>query len=269
LLALTPGGKPQTLPANQDGLADLKGALDNLFSHPNIAPFIGKQLIQHLVTSNPSPAYVARVSAAFNAGQSHGFGSGKRGDMQATVAAVLLDTEARCGSSCAAGFGRLREPAQFIVNIAKAFNATSDGILNSSSSAMGQNVFDSPTVFNYFPHTFTVPGTSLQGPEFGIDASAEAIYRENFVNTLVFGHVQPPAPATGTQIDLGGLTALAATPAALIDRLDRLLLHGTMTAAMRATLLSAVNGIAASNPKSRAQTALYLVLASGQYQVQR
>ncbi|MDD5037158.1 MAG: DUF1800 family protein, partial [Methylococcaceae bacterium] len=180
-----------------------------------------------------------------------------------------LDPKARCGNRCGANYGRLREPAQFILNVARVFNANSDGILNASSSTMGQNIFYSPTVFNYYPHSFNVPGTNLQGPEFGIDASAEAINRENFVNTMVFGHIQPPAPATGTRIDLSDLTALASTPTALINRLDGLLMHGAMPQAMRRTLQATAKDTCPNQPQFCAQTVLYLVLASGQYQVQR
>ena len=149
------------LPADQDGEIDLKEAIDNIFYHPNVGPFIGKQLIQHLVNSNPSPAYVSRVAAAFNNN-----GVGVRGDMKAVITAILLDPEARGNVKANPDYGHLREPALFIANLLRAFNATSDGILNDQSRAMGQDLFNSPSVFNYYPHEYTVPGTDVQGPEY-------------------------------------------------------------------------------------------------------
>ena len=112
LLLSYPGSVFSTLPANQDGETDLRQALDNIFHHPNVGPFIGKQLIQHLVTSNPSPAYVARVAAAFDDD-----GSGVRGDLTAVVRAILLDPEARGPRRPIPAYGHLREPVLFITDL--------------------------------------------------------------------------------------------------------------------------------------------------------
>jgi uncharacterized protein (DUF1800 family) len=269
LLSLSPNGHPVNLPANQDGKTDLKEALDNIFNHPNVGPFIGKQLIQHLVTSNPSSAYVKRVTEAFNSGSSHGFGSGKRGDLQAVIAAILLDQEARGATPAGPEFGRLREPVQLVVNVLKALNAESDGILNEETLPMGQNLFNSPTVFNYYPHEYTVPGLILQGPEFGIASSSQLLTRENFVNTVLFGKIQPDSTSSGTTVDFSQYTNLANTPDVLVNQLNQDFLHGGMPQLMQTQLLAAIESVPANDPKLRAQTALYLVLASGQYQVQR
>jgi uncharacterized protein (DUF1800 family) len=269
LLSLSPNGLPTTLPASQDGQTDLEEALDNLFNHPNVGPFIGKQLIQHLVTSNPSPSYVNRVSNAFNSGKSFGFGSGKRGDMKALIAAILLDEEARGASKTAPDYGHLREPVQFVLNVLRTSNAHSDGILNQITSPMGQNLFYPPTVFSYYPHSYLLPGIMLDAPEYAIDASSQAIARENFINKIVFSQIQPSISSPGTSIDLTALNALSANPADLVNKLDQLYLHGTLTDNMRTQLLIAINAIPVDKPKLRIQTALYLVFASGQYQVQR
>ena len=268
LLSLSPNGAPITLPAKQDGQVDFEAALDNLFNHSNVGPFIGKQLIQHLVTSNPSPAYINRVSTAFNTGRSNGFGTGNRGDMQALIAAILLDIDARGALKTEVNYGHLREPAQFVLNILRTSNAQSDGILNQLTTLMGQNIFNSPTVFNYYPHSYMIPGTLVDGPEFGIDTSIAAIARENFINSLVFSKINVTG-SVGTSINFSQLNTLAANPLDLINTLDQVFLHSTMDQNMRTQLLTIINSISAKNPLLRSQTAVYLVLTSNQYQVQR
>jgi hypothetical protein len=268
LLSLSPNGAPITLSAKQDGQVDLEAALDNLFSHSNVGPFIGKQLIQHLVTSNPSPAYINRVSTAFNTGRSNGFGTGNRGDMQALIAAILLDIDARGALKTEVNYGHLREPAQFVLNILRTSNAQSDGILNQLTTLMSQDIFNSPTVFNYYPHSYMIPGTLVDGPEFGIDTSIAAIARENFINSLVFSKINVTG-SVGTSINFSQLNTLAANPLDLINTLDQVFLHSTMDQNMRTQLLTIINSISAKNPLLRSQTAVYLILTSNQYQVQR
>lgn len=258
-----PGARFPQLPANQDGETDLRQALDNIFYHPNVGPFLAGRLIRALVTSNPSPAYVRRVAAAFDNN-----GAGVRGDMKAVVRAILLDSEARGASKPATTYGKLREPLQFALNILRAFNATGDGALESSVRGMGQRLFYPPSVFSYFPAEYIVPGTTVYGPEFGIQSTSTAVAHANFVNKAVFGRFGDAAPA-GTQLDLNPCVALASNPNALLDKLNRLMLHGTMTAAMRTEILNAINAVSATDLKRRAQTAVYLVAASSQYQVQR
>jgi len=259
-----PGAVHQALPANRDGAVDLSDALDNVFDHPNVGPFIGKQLIQHLVTSNPSPAYVSRVAAAFA-----NDGSGTRGNLRAVVRAILLDPEARGASKGDAAYGRLREPVLFVTNLCRALDATSDGILGSTATALGQNLFNSPTVFGYYPHAYGIPGTPFQGPEFGIQTNVAAQARANLVNTLAFSQIRSAAPDFGTSLDLRGLQSLAADPARLVAELNWLLMHGSMSDPMKATVTDAVSAVPATNPLLRAQTALYLVATSSQYQVAR
>jgi hypothetical protein len=257
-----PGAVDSAIPANEDGSVELAQALDNIFNHPNVGPFLGKQLIQHLVTSNPSPAYVARVSAAFDNN-----GGGVRGDMKAVVRAVLMDPEARGEVKTDPGYGHLREPVLFITGLLRAFGATSDGELAAQANAMDQNLFNSPTVFSYYPHDYLIPGTTVQGPEFGIQSSSAAEARLNFVNSLTTTGIR--TTDGGTAIDLSSLVPYAATPASLASRLNEMLLHGTMSSAMASAVTTAVTAVPATNPLLRVQTAVYLVAGSSQYQVQR
>ena len=255
-------------PAGLSMSADLANALDTVFRHPNVGPFIGRQLIQKLVTGDPTPQYVARVAAAFDDN-----GHGVRGDMQAVVTAVLLDPEARGAIKLDPGYGKLREPVLFVLGLARALDTASDGVyLSQQAAGMAQNVFRPASVFNFYPPDYVVPGTSSLGPEFALQNSATAINRYNFANTLAFGTMPPQANvqgATGTKPDFTTLAAVAGDANALLDKLDVLLLNRTMPAAMRATIATAVNAVPAGDPVARAKTALYLVGSSTFYQVER
>jgi len=257
-----------TLPAGQTSAQDLQMALDDIFNHPNVGPFIGKQLIQHLVTSNPSPAYIARVSAVFADN-----GSGVRGDMGAVVQAILTDPEARGDAPAAANFGRLREPALFITAMLRSLGGQSDGVLpRNAISAMGQPMFTPQTVFNFYPPSFVLPGTETLAPEFGIENAATALARANFVNTVIMQGGAKPDPtvtgSTGTTIDLTALSAIT-YPSGMIAQLNQTLMHGSLSSAASAVILAAVNAQSVTDPLAAARTASYLVLSSAQYQVER
>jgi hypothetical protein len=265
------------IPARTSSVAnaylDLNDALDNIFNHPNVGPYIARHFIHSLVTSNPSPAYIARVAAKFN-----NDGTGERGDLKAVVEAVLLDPEARGNVKTTATYGHLREPALFICNMlrlfdAKSFNRTtnSDGYLEPRARDMDQSILRPTTVFSYFPADFSLPGGSgLLGPEFGILSTSTTLRRANFINTIVFNgiNVSTDAPQ-GTSLDFSALQALAATPSALVDEVNRLMLYNTMSPEMRTSIITAVTAVNSSNPLKRARTAVYLVATSSQYQVQR
>jgi uncharacterized protein (DUF1800 family) len=274
------------IPAGQTADQDLNAAMDNIAFHPNVAPFISKQLIQHLVTSNPSPAYVQRIAAVFSAT------ANSPTQLFQVVQAILLDSEARGDSKDPAAlpnYGRLREPAQFITNILRAFNATSDGVLDSlpltvnglpsaiGSADMSEDIFNAPSVFSFFPPTAGVPGEKgVLGPEFALFSSLTSLRRANFVNRVIFSTIPaaPPDRPLGTSIDLSALDPLASNPNQpnqLIDVLNQLLLHGTMSADMRQSVLTAVTSIpnTTANQRLRVRTAIYLILTSPQYQVQR
>ncbi len=256
-----------TLPAGQTPEQDLKMALDDIFNHPNAGPFIGSRLIQHLVTSNPSPAYVARVSAVFADN-----GSGVRGDLGAVVKAILTDTEARGDTPVASNFGHLREPALFVTALMRSLGGQSDGVLlRSAVGAMEQPIYTPQSVFNFYPPGFVLPNTQTLAPEFGIDDAASLLARQNLVNTLIFGGGAKADPtvtgSTGTSIDLGGLAATT-DATALIAQMNQLLMHGSLSGAASAAILTAVNAQSAADPLAAARTAAYLVLTSGQYQVE-
>jgi uncharacterized protein (DUF1800 family) len=263
-----PGGRSQT--------QELNAAIDNIAFDPNVAPFIGKQLIQHLVTSNPTPGYVARISAVFTAN------ANSSTQLYDVVRAILLDPEARgdfIDPVAQPNYGKLREPVQFITNLLRAFNATSDGVLNSlnvggssiGSADMSQNVFQAPSVFSFYPPTARVPGENALGPQFGIFSSLTSLRRANFANRVIFSNIPAAAPnrPTGTSIDLSPWDPLASNPDQLIEALNQLLLHGAMSAEMRDSVRVAVETIPASNARLRVRTALYLIATSSQYQVQR
>jgi len=255
-------------PAGLTAQADLTNAIHDIFSNVNVGPFICRQLIQKLVTGNPSPAYVTRVNAIFDDN-----GLAVRGDMQAVITAILVDPEARGDVKTDAGYGKLREPVLFMTGLARAVNAQSDGVyLGQQSAVLGEDLFNPASVFNYYPPTYVVPGTALQGPEFALQNSSTTINRYNFGNALAFGTIGPISTlpgATGTIPDWSALQAVAGDASKLLAQLDMLLLHGTMSAATSAAIVPAINAIPASNTLSRAKTAFYLVATSPQYQVER
>ena len=259
--------------------AALEVVLDSLMAHPNTAPFIGKQLIQHLVSSNPSPAYVSRVSAAFIAGKYATFGTGQRGDMAATVAAVLLDAEARSATVTASG-GKLRDPVLMFTGVLRGLNGQTDG------DALGwwwgeglrEHVFRPPSVFNFFSPTFPVAGTTLVGPSFGIHNAVSAVERLNFLTYLLEWGGSDRAPdvpnSTGTQVDVSRFTADAVDAGRLVDRLSVIATGRTLPATTRAEIIKAVSWWTASTDRThwqanRVKTAAYLVYATPSFQVQR
>ncbi|OAD39623.1 hypothetical protein LPB72_20385 [Hydrogenophaga crassostreae] len=265
------------LPSGHNPGQALEAVLNSLMNHPNMAPFVGRQLIQHLVTSNPSPAYVQRVASAFVSGRFQGFGTGQRGDMKATVAAILLDAEARTTSPSNTA-GRLREPAQFFTGVLRALNGRTDG------DALGwwwgeelrQHAFRSPSVFNFYPPDYPVAGTSLVGPAFALHSTNAALQRVNYVNYLVFWDGSDPQQdvpgALGTRVDLSPFVSDAGDPGKLVDRLSLLALGAPLPTAAR---MAVVNAVAAYTQQTsgnnyltnRVRQAAYLVFASPNYQV--
>jgi len=260
-----------TLPAGGTITSDLTAAIHNAFMHPNVGPFVGKQLIQKLVTGDPTPQYVSRVATVFNNN-----GSGVRGDMRAVINAILTDPEARGAVKLDPGYGKLREPVLFMTGAARALAATSDGVYFAQQSGqLGQQLFYPASVFNYYPPTYVLPDTTRVAPEFAIANSNTTINRYNFANTLAFGTIAPLTTlpgAVGTTPDWTTLSALAGDPNTLLDRLNSLMLHGTMSVAMKSSIIPAITAIpatSAANLLTRAKTAFYLVASSAQFQVER
>jgi uncharacterized protein (DUF1800 family) len=257
----------QPLAAGQTAEQELDAALTIIFNHANLPPFVAQQLIEKLVTSNPSPAYVSRVAAAFASGKFQSYGTGKRGDMQATVAAILLDPEARRGDSsttAVATDGKLREPVVMMISIARAFHGTTDGSgFTYWSGNLSQDLFNSGSVFNFFPPTNPIAGTTLNGPEFAIFNTNTALGRTNFINSIVYGTI-----SSGTTVNLTPVIN-AGTPDQMADWLNTLFLHGTMSSQMKTSIVTALGALNATDTKDQAKAAIYLVTASSQYQVQR
>jgi uncharacterized protein (DUF1800 family) len=253
------------LPAGRDGNVDLEQALDVIAGHPNVGPFMGRQLIQQLVTSNPSPAYIARITAVFNNN-----GSGVRGDLGAVVRAILLDPEAR--GTPGPTFGKLKEPALAMLQVMRALHGVGDGLgLPGIARSMAQDPYLAPSVFNYYLPDYQLPGTALLAPPFQIHTEATVVNRSNWINTLIFGTVGVPFGPAGTSVtvDLAPLDAIAADPVALTNRLDVLLMHNSMSPAMKSVIVDSVGRIAANRLRARVQCALYLVATSSQFNVGR
>ena len=276
--------------------SDMAAVMTHLSDHPNVGPFIGKQLIQHLVTSNPSPAYVERVARVFNNDCNGLYSQGctnTRGNLRFVVQAILLDPEARGDLKTDPNYGKLREPAQFINGFLRAFNvksfdklSTSDGVLGNRSSgdftgSIDQPIFQPPTVFSYYQPSYEVPGTKILGPAFGILSTTTTLRRANNINTLIYTGVSTNTTPTvanpdrprGTSIDIANLEAMAENPIDVVNALDALLLHGTMHAQMRTSIVTAMNAINDANVttrnQKRARAAVYLVATSSQYEIQR
>jgi len=261
--------------------AELDAAIDNIFNHQNTGPYVCTQLIHQLVTSNPSPAYVGRCAATFVANKASST------QMQQVVTEILLDPEARGDTKTDPNYGRLREPVQLMTNLLRWFNATSDGVLvtnvsgaGSFSTPLGQDVFNPPTVFSYFPADYGLPGSSLVAPEFGILDTSTTYQRANFINTLFLANsgngiaASAPNRPTGTQTNYSAYqTAAQSSPTALVDMLNANLMHGTMSPSMKNTIVTTITAI--TNPdattlaRQRTQTAIYLVATSSQFQVER
>lgn len=258
-----------TIPAGTAGPQSLTLALDAIFAHPNVAPFISKQLIQRLVTSNPPPAYVARISAVFENN-----GSGMRGDLRAVVRAILLDVEARDDAIAGtASEGKLREPIMRLTGWARAFGASSPsdawpiGDTSSSSTRLSQSPGRSQSVFNFFRPGYTPPDSAiatagLVAPEFQLVNEPSVIAYVNYMAALV-------ANGSGDfKADYSTISALAPDSAGLVDEVD-ILLGAGLGATTKASIRSAVDAIAASATANRVFTAILLTLASPEYLVQR
>lgn len=268
--------------SSADPEASLRIALDRLAAHPNVGPFIGKQLIQRLVTSNPSPQYVARVAAAFaNNGQ------GTRGDMKAVIKAVLLDPDAR-SDSIASGphAGKLREPVVRLANWMRAFNAVSASSrflmsnLDDPLNRLGQTPMRSPSVFNFYRPGYVPPNTSIAAagmvaPEMQITGDTSVVGYLNFMRDAI-------ANGTGSsrdiKPDLSAEIALADTPERLLDRIDLLLTYNRMSPTLRSQILTAVNSVAISTTnatnaaaarRNRVNLAVFLTMASPEFIVQK
>ena len=262
-----------TIPAGTDGVVSLRLALDALFAHPNCAPFVSRQLIQRLVCSNPSPAYVARVTAVFNDD-----GSAVKGNLKAVLKAVLLDDEAR-SASVAAGtsFGKLREPVLRLTGWARAFGATSPsnqwaiGSTADPGSRLGQSPLRSPTVFNFFRPGYVPPNTpiaaaGLVAPEFQITNESTVVSYINYMQRAVSSGIGD------VKADYSALLPLADNATALVSEIHTVLAAEQLRPASISTISAAINGMPSgtdSARRNRIYAALTLVLATPEFIVQK
>lgn len=268
-----------TIPAGTDGVAALKTALDTLFNHPNVGPFFCRQMIQRLVTSNPSPAYVTRVASAFNNN-----GGGVRGDLNTVFRAILLDPEARGAEYIGLpNGGRLREPMLRFIQWARTFNATSAAgtwkisDLSDPASRLAQSPLRSPSVFNYFRPGYTPPHTALAtanlvAPEFQITNEPTVAGYINFMQSVISSGTAYNSATSANDITAPYTAelALASDPVALVKRLNLNLAANQLSAATETTISTAVASIAigsTSGPLNRVRAAILLVMACPEYLV--
>lgn len=262
------------LPAGQTPQQDMQVALDSIFYHPNVGPFIGRRLIQRLVTSNPSPAYIGRVATVFNDN-----GAGVRGDLRAVLTAVLLDQEARAPLvQQAPNAGKQREPVIRFANLLRALNVKSKSghtdihYLDSGDNALGQSPLLAPSVFNFFSPDFKNPGpiaqAGLNSPEFQITNETTVVGTLNFFARLVFDKGYGSGE-NRIDLDFGRLADAAADAGALADRVNLLFMNGTMTPATRTSFLRAINAIDPKSTTERIQAALVLTAIAPEFVIQR
>jgi len=243
------------LAAGQTAEEDLSEALSNIFNHPNVGPFVCRQLIQHLVKSNPTPAYVGRIAAVFA-----NDGTGVRGNMAAVVKAILLDPEARAGdTNPVVTDGYMREPLlKPGVTDDSAYNA-----LDTFPASQGETIFGSPTVFNFYPPQFGLMDTGLNAPQFALETSATIMQKltlaSNIVNNLV-GALSVNLSATSP---LGVLAASG--DGLLLDELNTLFMHGQMSSSMRTAIENVISQT--TDPAQKVRMAVYLVITSTQYKI--
>jgi uncharacterized protein (DUF1800 family) len=257
------------VPANQSAAQDLKATLDTIFNHPNVGPFICRQLIQRLVTGNPSPGYVYRVVAVFNDN-----GQGVRGDLKAVVRAILMDYDARVGFPTVQGAGHEREPVVRVTNLLRAFSATSPSgkySVRNAYASLAEEAMHSPTVFNFFGPDYAAPGAiaaaGLKSPEFEITTDTTVISIANYLRTAIYTGLGPSTDRI--TLSVAAEQTRASDPAGLVDHLNSVLMAGGMSSNMRNIMVNAVTQIPATNTLERVRTAIYLVVNSPEFVVDK
>jgi uncharacterized protein (DUF1800 family) len=243
---------------NRTARQDLDQALDVIFNHPNLPPYVAKSLIQQLVTSNPSPAYVLAVTNVFINN-----GNNVRGDLRAVVRAILTHPEANLGANPA---GKLMEPVLLAVSPMRTLNATVSDFpfMSDLSESMGQKVLYPPSVFSYFSPFYKINGGTLFAPEFQILTSVTVLTRTNYIGRILNADLNGSAT-----IDYTPFISRAADATALVDFVALQFMGGQISTEHRNAIISAVNVSPPADTTERVRTALYLVLASAQYQVDR
>jgi len=263
----------KTVPSGLDGAASLNAALDIIFAHPNVAPFISRQLIQKLVTSNPSSAYVARVAAVFS-----NDGKGVKGNLKAVIRALLLDSEARSlPTSASTSYGKLREPMLRMLAWARAYHASSTtdawaiGNTTDAGTRLGQSPLRSPTVFNFYrpgyvPPNGAVAAAGLAAPEFQLANESSVVSYVNYMQRAVSKGI------ADVQADYSSLLPLAGDANALLGEINTVLAAGQLSANTLSLLGAAIGTMPASTDAARYNriyAALTLVLAAPEFIIQQ
>jgi len=253
-----------SLPANQTAEQDLEGALAGIYANPTLAPFVVKQLIQHLVTSNPSPAYIQDVVGVFNT---------TGGNLQKVVYEILTYSEARNGDSGVANeagnFGHLREPVLLVENLLRALNGTvfdSSTIYNYTSN-LGQSLFNEPSVFSYFSPQYTVatgPTTAALAPEFQLHTTQTAVSRANYIYSAIYNGQLDGS----TMFSIANfVTAASTSNAALETLISNTFFHGLMSSSLTTAINTALSDPKTNTATLKAQAALYVALTSSEFQI--
>ena len=261
-----------TLPAGQTAEEDLDGALAAIFADSNVPPFVSKALIQHLVTSNPSPEYVARVATVFE-----NDGKGVRGNLAAVVKAILLDSEARAGDTAPATIsGHLREPMLWLTGILRGLgavpvsnNMADYGILNLST--LGQVPFRPDTVFSFYSPSYALPDTNIMvagsiavGPEFQLETTSHVSNELSIANAIIYNQYAAPVQVNFAPSTLLG-KAVASGPGPLVDQLGSIFLHSQVPPQMKSAIVSFITPM--KKPTDQIANAAYLIITSPQYKV--
>jgi uncharacterized protein (DUF1800 family) len=266
------------LPAGQSAQDDMTAALQNIFNDPSLPPFVSRHLIQNLVKSNPTPAYISRVAGTFTNN-----GSGVRGDMKSVLRAILLDPEARAGDSLGAAdpnAGKLRDPMLWWASVMRAMQATSSGSIPNVGlyehiwSVWLSNMDEQPraegSVFSYYSPDYQVAGTGLYAPEFQNENVQTVVWMALHVQDALYNNFNVTAPqANEFTLNLGPGSlwyncAAQWGPTNLVNVLDALLMHGTMTQDMQQSI---VNAIKYDDTATMVRAAVYLIVTSPQYRV--
>jgi uncharacterized protein (DUF1800 family) len=250
-----------TLSAGGTAETDLDQALHAIFLHPNLPPFVSQQLIQHLVTSNPSAAYVGRVASVFENN-----GAGARGDLKAVIHAILTDEEARAADDANAvsqeNFGHMREPVLFVTSLLRGLGGavSPTSTVAGTATNLGQRLFYAPSVFSYFSPQYRTRN-GLLGPELQIYSSQTAVNRANAVNSAVYGGQFD----AGTKMSITAFVTAAANATTLVSLINQVFFHEAMSNELRAAINQALAPLTA--PADKAKAALYIALTSGEYQI--
>jgi len=277
----------KTIPAGTTGDASIDEAIDHIFDHPNVAPFISRQLIQRFTASHPAPAYVERVANAFETGSFRSvdnvsYGAGERGDLKATLAAILLDEQFYDDIQPTAEEGKVREPVLRFIHWARAFDVGNVMAENEwrllygagKNTQLGQQPFSSPSVFNFYRPGFIAPGTAtgdanLNAPEFQTVNEGAVIGFDNFMLDFVYN----TTPRVSDEIDsfvpdYSDEVALVEDPGALADHLNELLLSGRMSPQTKERMITVLNEIPIREDNidedkvTRAAVAVYMAVTS-------